>query len=63
MRTFFSRRILPLQQQVIKMWLYLGPSCPRRSFFEEWSDAEISTRIHKVLDHGANLNPGAGPAS
>jgi hypothetical protein len=23
---------------------------------------EINTWIHKVLDHGANLDPGAGPA-
>jgi hypothetical protein len=40
------------------MWLYLGPSCPDRSLSEELSDVEINTRV----DHGANLNTGAGPA-
>jgi hypothetical protein len=39
------------------MWLYPGPSCLNRSFPKELSTAWI----HKVLDHGANLNPGAGP--
>jgi hypothetical protein len=43
------------------MWLYSGPSCLNCSFFEELSEAEINTQIHKVLDHGANLNPEAGP--
>jgi hypothetical protein len=44
------------------MWLYLGPSCPDRSFFRELSAAKINTWMHKVLDHGAYLNLGAGPA-
>jgi hypothetical protein len=44
------------------MWLYPRSSSLSRSFSEELSEAEINTRIHKVLDHGANLNPGAGPA-
>jgi hypothetical protein len=44
------------------MWLYPGPSCLNRFFSEELSEAEINTQIHKVLDHGANLNPGAGLA-
>jgi hypothetical protein len=44
------------------MWLYPGPSCPDRSFAVELSETEINTRIHKVLDHETNLNPGAGPA-
>jgi hypothetical protein len=44
------------------MWLYPRPSCPDHSFSEELSDVEINTRIHKVLDHGADLNPRAGPA-
>jgi hypothetical protein len=44
------------------MWLYPGSSCPNRPSSEELSAMEINTRIHKVLDLGANLNPGAGPA-
>jgi hypothetical protein len=43
------------------MWLYPRPSCLDCSFSEELSEAVINTWIHKVLDHGANLNPGAGP--
>jgi hypothetical protein len=42
------------------MWLYLGSSYLDRSFSEEFSKVEISTLIHKVLDHVANLNSGVG---
>jgi hypothetical protein len=41
--------------------LYLGSSCPDRSFSEELSAAEIISHVHKVLDHGANPNPRANP--
>jgi hypothetical protein len=37
------------------------PSCPNHPFSEELSNAEINTCIHRVLTHGVNLNPGAGP--
>jgi hypothetical protein len=63
MQTFFSHRIQMLRQQVIKMWLYTRPSCPDRYFSKVLSDVEINTRIHKVLDHGADLNPRVGPAT
>jgi hypothetical protein len=43
------------------MWLYSGLSDPDRSSSEELSDKENNTQILKVLDHGANLNHGAGP--
>jgi hypothetical protein len=43
------------------MWLYPGPSDPDRSFFEDLSIGEIKKQILKVLDHGTNLNLGAGP--
>jgi hypothetical protein len=39
-----------------------GPSCLDCPSSEELSAVEINTWIHKVLDLGANLNPGAGPA-
>jgi hypothetical protein len=45
------------------MWLYLGSSCPNPSFSKELSDAEINTWIHTVLDHGADLNLRASPAT
>jgi hypothetical protein len=61
LRTLFSHRIQPHRQWVTKMWLYPGPSCPDRSLSEELGDAEINIRIHKVLDHEADLNPRAGP--
>jgi hypothetical protein len=51
----------PFQQRVTKMWLYPGPSDPNRSFSKDLSDGEINKRILMVLDHGANLNPRAGP--
>jgi hypothetical protein len=63
MRTFFGHRIEPLQQRVIVTWLYPRPSDHDRSFSEELSNGEIDKWILKVLDHGANLNPGASPAS
>jgi hypothetical protein len=44
------------------MWMYLGPSCPDRPFFVEFGDAKMNTWIHKVLVHGADSNPRAGPA-
>jgi hypothetical protein len=44
------------------MWLYPWPRCPDHPFSDELGDAEVNTRICKVLDHGANLNPGASPA-
>jgi hypothetical protein len=44
------------------MWLYPGSSCPDRPSFEGLGAVEINSRIHKVLDHGDNLNPGAGHA-
>jgi hypothetical protein len=44
------------------MWMYLGPSCPDRPFFEELGNAEINTRVCKVLDNGVGLNPRDGPA-
>jgi hypothetical protein len=44
------------------MWLYLGPSCPDHPSFEELSEAEVNSQVHKVLDFGVDLNPGADPA-
>jgi hypothetical protein len=60
--TFFSRRVQSLHQGATTMWMYPKPSCPDRPFSEELGDVEINTQIHKVLAHGADLNPGAGPA-
>jgi hypothetical protein len=42
--------------------MYPGPSCPDHPFSEELGDAEINTWTHKILAHGADLNPGASPA-
>jgi hypothetical protein len=44
------------------MWLYPGPRCPDCPFSDELGEVEVNTRIRNVLDHGADLNPGAGPA-
>jgi hypothetical protein len=44
------------------MLLYLGPSCPNHPSSEDLSAVEINTQIHRVLDLGANPNPGASPA-
>jgi hypothetical protein len=56
LRTFFSRWIKSLRRWVTNIWLYPGPCCPDRSLSKELSLVEINTWIHKVLDHGANLN-------
>jgi hypothetical protein len=45
------------------MSTYPRPSCPNHLFSDELGDMEINTRIHKVLAHGADLNPRVGPAS
>jgi hypothetical protein len=62
-RTFFSRRVQPLRQWKTTMWMYLGPSCPDRSFYEESGDVEINTRIHRALAHVVDLNPGVSPST
>jgi hypothetical protein len=62
MQTFFSRWVQPLRQQATTKWLYPGPSCPNYPFSDELGDAEVNTRIHKVLAHRADLNPGADPS-
>jgi hypothetical protein len=41
------------------MWTYPGPSCTDHPSFEELSAAEVEANIHKVLDLGVNLTPGA----
>jgi hypothetical protein len=61
LRTFFSHRIQPLRRRRTKLWTYLGPYCPDRPSSEELSVAEVEPRIHKVLDLGVNLTPGADP--
>jgi hypothetical protein len=58
--TFFNRRVQPLRQREITMWMYLGSSCPNRPLSEELGDTEINTWIRGVLAHGANLNLGSG---
>jgi hypothetical protein len=62
LRTFFSHPVPPLYQRATTMWMYPGPSCPNRPFSKELDDVEINTGIHKVLAHGADLNPRANPA-
>jgi hypothetical protein len=61
LQTFFSCRVQLLYQREITMWMYPVPSCPDCPFSEELSDTEINTQIHRILAHGANLNPEAGP--
>jgi hypothetical protein len=43
------------------MWKHPGMSYPNCPYSEKLSVAEINAQIHKVLDLGVNLNPGAGP--
>jgi hypothetical protein len=43
--TFVSRRVQPLHQREMTMWMYLGPSCPDHPIFIELGDADINTRI------------------
>jgi hypothetical protein len=40
------------------MLMYLGLSCPNRSFSAELDGTEINTRIRGILVHGANQNSG-----
>jgi hypothetical protein len=45
------------------MWMYPGRSCPDHPSSEVLSLEEVEAQIHKVLDLGVNLTPGAGPIS
>jgi hypothetical protein len=60
--TFFSHWVQPLHQRKMTMWMYTGPSCPNRPYSKELDNVEINTCIHRVLAHGVDLDPGAGPA-
>jgi hypothetical protein len=60
--TFISCRVQLLHQQATTMWMYSGLSYPDRPFSEKLDNAEINAQIHKVLAHGADLNPGASHA-
>jgi hypothetical protein len=62
MWTFFRHQVQPLRHWATTMWLYLRPSCPTYPFSEKLCDAEVNTRIYKVLAYGADLNPRADPA-
>jgi hypothetical protein len=57
--TLFSRWVQSLCHRVMTMWMYLGPSCPNRPFYEELGGVKINTSIHRFLAHGVDLNPGA----
>jgi hypothetical protein len=43
--TFVSHRVQPLQRWEMKIWMYLGPSCPDHSFSAKLDNAEIKARI------------------
>jgi hypothetical protein len=43
------------------MWVYLGPSCPKRSFSTKLDDAEINAQIRGILVHGADQNSSPSP--
>jgi hypothetical protein len=59
--TFFSRRVKPLCQLFMTMWMYPGPSCHDHPFSEELGDMELNTQIDRVLALGAYLNHRVGP--
>jgi hypothetical protein len=61
LRTFFSRRILPLRLKKTKMWPYLGCTYPDHPSPEELGTAEVETWIRKVLDSAVVPPTGAGP--
>jgi hypothetical protein len=43
------------------MWMYLGLSCPDRSFSTEFDSVKINTRIQGPLVHGADQDPSPSP--
>jgi hypothetical protein len=61
LQTSFSHQVQPLHQWATTMWMYSRPSSPDHAFSEELDDIETNIRIHRVLAHGADQNPGAGP--
>jgi hypothetical protein len=61
LRTFVSRRVQPLQQWEMPMWMYLGPSYPDHSFFAELGNAEIDIQVRRILVHRVHQNSGSSP--
>jgi hypothetical protein len=42
------------------MWMYSGPSCPDCSFSVELVDAEVNTRVRRILALEVNRHSGFG---
>jgi hypothetical protein len=61
MWTFFSCQVQPFRRQEMFMWMYPRPSYPDRPFSAELDDMKINTRVHRVLDRGADLILGSSP--
>jgi hypothetical protein len=59
--TFISRRVQPLRWREVTMWRYSGPSCPDRSFSAELADAEVDTRVRRILALGVNRHSVSDP--
>jgi hypothetical protein len=59
--TFVRRRIQPLHQRGMNMWMYPMPSYLDCPFSAELDDTEINTWIQGVLAHVADLNFGSVP--
>jgi hypothetical protein len=58
--TFVSRRIQPLRQLEITIWMYPGLSCPGHPFSVELDDMEINTQIRGGPCSLADQNFGSG---
>jgi hypothetical protein len=61
LHTFIGRHIQPLRRRQVTMWRYPRPSCPDCSFSAELVDAEVDTRVQRILALGVNRYSSSSP--
>jgi hypothetical protein len=61
LRNFIDHRVQLVQWWEVRMWRYLGPNNPDRSFTTELADVEVDTRVRRILALRVNRHSGSGP--
>jgi hypothetical protein len=59
--TFVSHCIQPLRRWAVTMLMYPGPGCFDCSFSAELDNAEIDTKVRRILALEAHRNTGPSP--
>jgi hypothetical protein len=61
LRTYIVRLVQPLRWWEVTMWRYPGHSCHHCSFPIELVNAEVDTRVWRILALKVNWYSGSGP--